>query len=198
MLTTPARPNIHINLNSGKVLEQDVGLITTQEDHFKRTGGALIDDYLLMSCSDTFVKAYRQWLDKVGHGMPWFQGLAKRSSNVDAHVANIPPSPPNLDPLHHRAGNQLETCYHRHVIHCPSTRRALGRVQALKRIAIASTLASVTVSCFMAASYQLLSHKGTQELLKFLVPLITLWSLAAASLLRLEQCFFVSFRGKIR
>jgi len=130
--------------------------------------------------------------------MPWFQGLAKRSSNVDAHVANISPSPPNLDPLHHRAGNQLETRYHRHVIYCPPTRRALGRVQFLKRIAIASTLASVTVSCSMSVSYQLLSHEGMQKLLKFLVPLIPLSSLAAASLHRLEQCFFVSFRGRIR
>ena len=60
MLTTPAQPNIHHNLNSCKVLEQDVGLITTQEDHFKRTGRALIDDYLLLSSSDAFVKAYRQ------------------------------------------------------------------------------------------------------------------------------------------
>jgi hypothetical protein len=151
----------------------------------------------MLSSSDTFVKAYRQWLDKVGHGMPWFQGLAKRSSNVDSHLANIPPSPPNLDPLHHRAGNHLETRYHRHVIHCPSTRRALDRVRALKRIAIASALASITVSCGMSASYQLLSHEGLQKLVKFvLVPFIPLSSLAAASLHRLEQCFFVSFKRK--
>lgn len=190
------KPKFLQNLNSCKILEQDAGLITTQEDHFKRTKRALKDDYILLSSSDTFVKAYRQWLDKVGHGMPWFQGLANRSANVDNHLAEIPPSPPNLDPIHHRAGNYLETRYHRHVMHCPATRKALRRVQTLKKGMLALAITSITLSCGMATSKQLLSKWNIARMLRIFVPLIPLSSLAAAGLHRLEQCFFVSFKRK--
>lgn len=191
------KPKFLTNLNSCKILEQDAGLITTQEDHFKRTKHALKDDYILLGSSDVFVKAYRQWLDKVGHGMPWFQGLATSSTNVDDHLANIPPSPPNLDPIAHRAGNHLETRYHRHVIHCPTTRKALYRVQALKKSMIALAVTSITLSCGMSASNQILANKLMfQRILKGLVPLIPLSSLAAAGLNKLEKRFFVSFKRK--
>jgi len=59
------KPKFLGNLNSCKILEQDAGLITTQEDHFKRSKRSLRDDYILLSSSDVFVKSYRQWLDKV-------------------------------------------------------------------------------------------------------------------------------------
>lgn len=191
------KPKFLTNLNSCKILEQDAGLITTQEDHFKRTTKhALKDDYILLGSSDMFVKSYRQWLDKVGHGMPWFQGLATRSSNVDDHLAKVPILPPNLDPISHRAGNHVETRYHRHVMHCPKTRNALHRVQALKKVMLALSVASITLSCGMSASDQLLSNKLTQRLLKALVPLIPMSSLAAAGLAKLEQRFFVSFKRK--
>ena len=189
------KPKFLTNLNSCKILEQDAGLITTQEDHFKRTKHALKDDYILLSSSDVFVKAYRQWLDKVGHGMPWFQGLATRSTNVDDHLAEYPPSSPTLDPVYHRAGNKLETRYDRHVRHCPTTRKALGRVRALKTGMIALAVASITLSCGMASS-QLVSQRVIRKMLQFIVPVIPLSSLAAAGLHRLEQCFFVSFKRK--
>ncbi len=126
-----AKPTFLRNLNSCKILEQDAGLITAQEDYFKRRKHTLKEDYILLSTSDVFVKTYRQWLDKVGHGMPWFQGLASCSSNVDNHLTEYV-SPPAMDPMFHRAGNHLETRYHRHVMHCPTTRKALGRVQVYR------------------------------------------------------------------
>jgi len=191
------KPKFLANLNSCKILEQDAGLITTQEDHFKRTGRTPGDDYILLSSSDVFVKAYRQWLDGVGHGMPWFQGLVARSENVDGHLADIPPSPPNLDPIHHRAGNYLETRYHRHVMHCPATRNALRRIQALKRGMKALAIASITLSCGMLTSDRLLSRGLlVRKMLRVLVPLIPISSLAAAMLSRLESRFFVSFKRK--
>ena len=190
------KPKFLTNLNSCKILEQDAGLITTQEDHFKRTKHALKDDYILLGSSDMFVKSYRQWLDKVGHGMPWFQGLATRSSNVDDHLAEVPVLPPNLNPISHRAGNHVETRYHRHVMHCPKTRNALHRVQALKKGMLALAVMSITLSCGMSSSNQVLSNKLTRRLLNILVPLIPLSSLAAAGLAKLERRFFVSFKRK--
>lgn len=191
-----SKPKFLQNLNSCKILEQDAGLITTQEDYFKRTQHALKDDYILLSTSDVFVKAYRQWLDKVGHGMPWFQGLAKRSNNVDDHLADIPVLPPNLDSIYHRAGNHIETRYHRHVMHCPATKRALRRVQLLKKCMMTAAVASITLSCGMATSNQLFSKKIVRNMMKLLVPLIPLSSLAAAGLHKLEKRFFVSFKRK--
>ena len=189
------KPRFLRDLNSCKILEQDVGLITTQEDHFKRTKHALKDDYILLGSSDTFVKTYRQWLDKVGHGMPWFQGLATRSLNVDNHLAEPPILPPNLDSISHRAGNHVETRYHRHVMHCPNTKNALHRVQAMKKGMLILTIASITLSCGISSSSNLLPYVP-KKLIKALVPLIPLSTLATAGLHKLEQRFFVSFKRK--
>ena len=128
--------------------------------------------------------------------MPWFQGLASRSANVDSHLAEIPPSPPNLDPVGHRAGNFLETRYHRHVMHCPTTRKALHRVQKLKKGMLALTVASITISCSFATSNQLLSKWNLARILHVTVPLIPVSTLAAAGLHKLEKSFFVSFKRK--
>ena len=82
-------------------------------------------------------------------------------------------------------------------MHCPKTLNALHRVQALKKGMLALALATITLSCGMsAASNQVLSNKLTRRLLKVLVPLIPISSLAAAGLAKLEQRFFVSFKRK--
>jgi phenylpropionate dioxygenase-like ring-hydroxylating dioxygenase large terminal subunit len=200
------KPQFLKNLNSCKILEQDVGLITTQEDHFARQrrlpsnrprptttaaaaaattgrggGGlsssssfpSLADDYLLLKSSDTLVEAYRKWMDQVGHGMPWFQGLATRSSsssssssslsssnenddttptkNVYGHLTGVLELSPALDPFRHRGSNELETRYHRHVMKCPTTRNALQAVQYWKRICGCVAVGSMTVTSIFAS-----------------------------------------------
>jgi phenylpropionate dioxygenase-like ring-hydroxylating dioxygenase large terminal subunit len=200
-----SKPEFLRNLNSCKVLEQDAGLITTQEDNFKRRPNRQIqDDFLMLQSSDVFVKTYRQWLDQVGHGMPWFQGLATRSDNVNHHLSGFV-SPPALDPMFHRAGNHLETRYHRHVVHCPTTRNALARVQTLKRVMLALAVLCITLSCGTAPLVGSTSCTATmspklasaiKQAWKVLVPLIPLSCFASAALHRLEQAFFVSFKRK--
>jgi nitrite reductase/ring-hydroxylating ferredoxin subunit len=196
------KPEFLRHLNSCKILEQDAGLITTQEDYFKRCPDRrLQDDFILLPSSDLFVKVYRRWLDQVGHGMPWFQGLATRSDNVDDHLSGFV-APPALDPMFHRAGNQLETRYHRHVIHCPTTRNALHRVQKLKKAMLALAILSITLSCGVApamASPSSLPPKLcrlAKRSLKMFVPMIPLSCIAAAALNRLEKAFFVGFERK--
>ena len=199
------KPEFLRNLNSCKILEQDAGLITTQEDYFKRQPDQrLKDNFLLLKSADVFVKSYRQWLDQVGHGMPWFQGLATKSNNVDDHLTGFE-TPPALDPMFHRAGNFLETRYHRHVMHCPTTRSALARIQQTKRITIGIAIAAITLSCALAplvgstsgpaaANTRLLTI--AKHSLKVLVPAIPLSCTVSALLHRLEQRFFVSFKRK--
>ena len=200
-----AKPTFLRNLNSCKILEQDVGLITTQEDYFKRNPDRrLQDDFLLLRSSDLFVKFYRQWLDQVGHGMPWFQGLATKSNNVDDHLTGFE-SPPALNPLSHRGGNVLETRYHRHVVHCPTTRRALARLQQMKRISVGVAITAITISCAIAPVMGSISGQAAisprllcmaKHMLKVLVPTIPLSCSASALLHRLEQRFFASFKRK--
>ncbi|KAL7566793.1 hypothetical protein ACA910_019384 [Epithemia clementina (nom. ined.)] len=162
------------HLNSCKVLEQDVGLITTQEDHFHRHAHRQpSQDYFMVQSSDTYVKSYRQWMDRVGHGMPWFQGLARSSPTMHAgdsavwvptnnnkngggSSSSIPTAalPPALTPAYHRASNQdvVETRYHRHVLHCPTTRTALRTIQRWKW-----TLAAVSGTSWTALSWMFVS-----------------------------------------
>jgi hypothetical protein len=97
--------------------------------------------------------------------------------------------------VYHPAANHLETRYDRYVCHCPNTRKALGRVRALKRSMMALAVASITLSCGMASSQQV-SQSVILKMLQFIIPLIPLSSFAGAGLYRLEQCLIVSFKRK--
>ena len=194
------------HLNSCKILEQDMGLITTQEDHFARNPGrTLRDGFLLLSSSDKFVGAYRRWLDRVGHGMPWFQGL-DTSSNVNVHTFGTTPLPPGLDPAGHSASGQdvVETRYHRHVMHCPLTRNALRNVQRLKSTFVAVTVLAVTAVLGLVPVVVASGVNGggvgymavCRSVLRFLLPVVPLSAAGAATAHELEQRFFVSFKRK--
>ncbi|GFH58515.1 hypothetical protein CTEN210_14991 [Chaetoceros tenuissimus] len=181
------------NLGSCKILEEDVGLITTQEDYFTRTGRNLSQDFLLLRTSDLFVGQYRKWLDSVGHGMPWFQGLSRSSVDVPTSRATKHELQPGLDPMNHRASGFLETRLHRFVIHNPPARKALKRIKKLKKIAMALTLASFATSLNSSFPTLLL-----QRFFSLVLPGFT--SLTAFILHRLEQLFYVSHsrREKLR
>ena len=181
------------NLGSCKILEEDVGLITTQEDYFTRTGRNLSQDFLLLKTSDLFVGQYRKWLDSVGHGMPWFQGLSRSSVDVPKSRATKHELQPGLDPMNHRASGFLETRLHRFVIHNPPARKALKRIKKWKKIAMALTLASFGTSLNSSFPTPLL-----QRFFSLVLPGFT--SLSALILHRLEQLFYVSHsrREKLR
>lgn len=59
-----------------------MGLICAQEDHVARTGQTLQDSFIPIKSSDGLVVEYRKWLDRVGHGMPFFQGWKKSKVRV--------------------------------------------------------------------------------------------------------------------
>jgi len=200
MMLLSLRPKFLQDLNSCKVLEQDVGLITTQEDHFARNPDRqLANDFLLLKSSDLFVEEYRKWMDKVGNGMPWYQGLASRSTNVSNHLSGAE-RPPALDPANHRASNEAltETRYHRHVLRCPNTRKALVRVKLFKKIFMTTTIFAITmastVSSMMIGGCENIALK--RALRWFLVPAIPLSSLIVAGLHKLEKQFYFSFKRK--
>eukprot|EP00977_Amphora_coffeiformis_P001589 scaffold307_cov162-Amphora_coffeaeformis.AAC.5 len=197
------KPKFLRDLNSCKILEQDVGLITTQEDHFARNPErSLEDDFLLLGSSDTFVGAYRRWLDMVGAGMPWFQGLASRSANMRTTPTSGAGNElaPALDPAHHRSSGQdnVETRYHRHVMHCPTTRKALERVQFFKQLSLvaAITCGSIVAGMIPFAGLLQISWRGQNMFRGFLMMGIPLFSTFFLGLRRFERAFFMSFKRK--
>lgn len=198
MLLISLKPKFLQNLNSCKILEQDVGLITTQEDHFARNPNRqLSDDFFMLKSSDLFVEEYRKWMDLVGNGMPWYQGLTRRSSNVGNHLTGIERSPA-LDPANHRASNEFgfETRYHRHVVKCPTTRKALARVKLLKKFMCGSAISAITISLAMSSL-----SLNNMVLLKclyrwFIIPAIPLSSVLTFALHNLEKRFYHSFKRK--
>ena len=193
------KPKAFRDLNSCKILEQDVGLITSQEDHFARNSDrALADDFLLLRSSDRFVGEYRKWMDRVGAGMPWFQGLAKRSPNVANHLTGNELAPA-LNAANHRSSgqNSVETRYHRHVVHCPTTRKMLRRVQVLKRFSTLFSAAALAVTAGLAptavqATASLLTRRIFSALFLSVLASVGMFAWLGS----LEQRFYVSFKRR--
>lgn len=184
------KPQFLRNLNSCKVLEQDMGLISSQEDHFKRTNRNLNEDFLLLDSTDKFVGVYRRWLDSVGHGMPWFQGLSQASTNVAAITDHQ--LPPKLFPMMHRASGYQETRYHRHVVHCPTTRRALRNIKKSKKLSLGLAVAA-SVICTSLLSFSVMVPR---RLMVGLISSIPIFASVAGLLKKLENCFYVSFKRR--
>lgn len=182
------KPMWYRHLNSCKVLEQDMGLITTQEDHFTRTNRNLSQDFLLLKSSDAFVGQYRKWLDTVGGGMPWFQGLASASSGARASATNHELRP-GLDPIRQRSSGVFETRYHSHVLRCPATRKALTRIKKGKTISLAVMFVAFAASVNMLA----LPVRTTPALFRLVSLSVPAFAGLAALLDRLEKLFYVSF-----
>ena len=190
-LLVELKPMWFRHLNSCKVLEQDMGLITTQEDYFTRTKRNLSQDFLLLRSSDAFVGQYRKWLDAVGDGMPWFQGLASASDEARAS-STCHELRPGLDPVGHRSSKVLETRYHCHVVHCPATRNALARIKKGKKLSLAAMFVAFAASVNMLALPS--NPVKTAPILFRLVSLsVPAFAGLAALLQRLESMFHVSF-----
>mmetsp|Transcript_101278 Transcript_101278/g.285531 ORF Transcript_101278/g.285531 Transcript_101278/m.285531 type:complete len:520 (+) Transcript_101278:109-1668(+) len=156
LLPAPARlllglkPRWARHLNSCKILEQDVALITSQEDHLARTGKTFAEEGLVtLRSSDAFVLAYRQWLDAVGHGMPWAVGW-RTATPLARPRAEVP----HVSLPGHRAGlSRLE----RHVRLSKCSQKALRRASATRKVA------HVLLVCLVAAAYPLAGVPLTQK-----------------------------------
>ncbi|CAN0492450.1 unnamed protein product, partial [Ectocarpus sp. 12 AP-2014] len=138
------KPKFLRHLNSCKILEQDMNLICAQEDYVARTGKTLSESFLPIKSSDVLVVELRKWLDRVGHGMPFFEGWkkSKEAADLNDHEDCRRPS--------HRS---FESRYHRHVLICAETRRALATVKRVKKGGLA-------LSALLAAASVLLSRAG--------------------------------------
>ena len=131
-------PEWVIHQVSNKVLEQDMGFLASQNEVLMREKVPTSRLYLNLRTSDVFVMEYRKWLDKVGHGMPYYFGhktlwLPSTDPIVEAApaglVASIASSQPMKGATTMGAGLPFSSDptnrYFRHVVHCAMCRKAL-------------------------------------------------------------------------
>ncbi|GLJ14740.1 hypothetical protein SUGI_0238900 [Cryptomeria japonica] len=144
-----------IHQTSNKVFEQDMGFLSSQNEVLLREKVPTRDLYLSLKSCDTWVTEYRKWLDRVGHGMPYYFGhqtfsLPRSPALLEAAPAGLvaanaasAPTKGGLGTVH---SPDPTNRYFRHVIHCKECRLALKGFQKWKT----TFLALGCLSCGMA------------------------------------------------
>lgn len=124
------------NLNSCKILEQDISLITSQEDMLTKNQGIDANnekekipakEWLTMKSQDLILVQYRKWLDIVGPNMPYYMGWKNRSA-LPAIKTSFTERPSSLS---HR---QHESRYYRHVMNNKNMVKVLSNVVNMKKM----------------------------------------------------------------
>lgn len=128
---------------SNKVFEQDMGFLASQNEELLQRGVPAGSLYLNLRSSDVFVMEYRKWLDKVGHGMPYYVGhkslspppkpavLEDAPAGFVAATASSQPTKGGLGIVF--ATNPTNRYFH-HVVHCAFCRQALQNFKTGKQI----------------------------------------------------------------
>ncbi|XXG58515.1 hypothetical protein AAC387_Pa04g0814 [Persea americana] len=152
-------PKWYFHQNAGKVFEQDMGFLSSQNEVLmkeKVPTGAL---YLNLRSSDTWVAEYRKWMDKVGHGMPYYFGhntiSLPRDPAVVEHapaglVAGISASMPAKGGIGAVHAPNPANRYFRHVVHCKGCRKTVQAFQAWKNGLYILTLATAALAVLVS------------------------------------------------
>ncbi|KAJ7538368.1 hypothetical protein O6H91_11G045400 [Diphasiastrum complanatum] len=136
-------PTWLIHRTSNTVFEQDMGFLSSQNATMIRKGVPTKDLYLNLKSSDTWVTEYRKWLDKVGHGMPYYIGhrtlsLAPAAAVLEAApaglVAATASSYPSKGVISTLFARDPTNRYFRHVIHCITCRKALKNFKKVQKL----------------------------------------------------------------
>ena len=152
-------PEWYFHQNAGKVFEQDMGFLSSQNEILMKERVPTKQLYLNLRSSDTWVAEYRRWMDKVGHGMPYHFGhstisLPEQPAVVEhapaGLVASLSASSPAKGGIGTMHAPNLANRYFRHVVHCKGCRSVVKAFQAWKNaffvLAIASTALAILVA----------------------------------------------------
>ncbi|CAM6116303.1 unnamed protein product [Calypogeia fissa] len=158
-LNTGMIPKWLIHMVGAKVFDQDVIFLAAQNETLIRNGVPTENVYLNIRSSDTMVVEYRKWLDKVGHGLPYYFGhKTVHSSPVAAAVERAPAGPeahavstqPSKGAFGHMYARDPTNRYFKHVVHCKSCRSALNNFRQSQKVslvlAVLSTAVAITLS----------------------------------------------------
>ena len=171
------------HLNSCKILEQDIGLITSQEDinaresYRRGEAQALSDSWLPISSSDLMLVQYRKWLDRVGKGMPFYQGYDTASS---APSTSAQPTDSTSDPRHRMTHSR----YFAHVAQNKCTMQALKNIEAMLVLARFGFMASIAAGAVVTSAVW-----RTRSLIAGLLSYALTFTLS-----NLRQIFYINFQ----
>ncbi|KAI4376212.1 hypothetical protein MLD38_013999 [Melastoma candidum] len=152
-------PKWYFHQNASKVFEQDMGFLSSQNEVLIKEKVPTKQLYLNLRSSDTWVAEYRKWMDKAGHGMPYYIGhstisLPKVPAVVEhapaGFVAGASASLPTKGGIGSMHAPNLANRYFRHVIHCKGCRDVVKAFQAWKNGL--SVLAAALVALAILAS----------------------------------------------
>ncbi|XP_047323962.1 protein TIC 55, chloroplastic-like [Impatiens glandulifera] len=152
-------PKWYLHQNACKVFEQDMGFLSSQNEVLLKEKVPTKELYINLRSSDTWVFEYRKWMDKVGHGMPYYFGhgsisLPKQPAVIEhapagllANVSATMPAKGGIGTMH---SPNVVNRYFRHVIHCKGCQSVVKSFEvwknALSMIALVSTALAIMVS----------------------------------------------------
>ncbi|XP_050268198.1 protein TIC 55, chloroplastic [Quercus robur] len=153
-------PKWYFHQNAGKVFEQDMGFLSSQNEVLMKEKVPTKELYINLKSSDTWVAEYRKWMDKVGHGMPYHFGhstisLPKQPAVIEHAPAGLVagfsasfPAKGGIGTMH--APNVVNRFF-RHVVHCKGCRTVIKAFQAWKNALSATTIALVALAILVSA-----------------------------------------------
>ncbi|XP_020265809.1 protein TIC 55, chloroplastic-like isoform X2 [Asparagus officinalis] len=124
-------PKWFFHQNICKVLEQDMGFLSSQNEILMKEMTPVGKMYINLGSCDTWVLEYRKWKDRVGHGMPYYFGHSSISlpnepalveqyrAGLDAGISASMPAKGGIADIY--ASNPINR-YSRHVVHCKKCR----------------------------------------------------------------------------
>ncbi|KAJ6373258.1 hypothetical protein OIU76_027567 [Salix suchowensis] len=155
-------PKWYFHQNACKIFEQDMGFLSSQNEVLMKEKVPTKELYINLKSSDTWVAEYRKWMDKVGHGMPYYFGHTTISlPEVPAVVEHAPaglvagvsassPAKGGIGTMH---APNVNNRYFRHVIHCKGCTSVVKGFQAWKNALSAISLA-LTALAILASGRQ--------------------------------------------
>ncbi|KAM0849121.1 hypothetical protein ACQ4PT_053923 [Festuca glaucescens] len=149
-------PKWYLHQNAGKVFEQDMGFLSSQNEVLMKEKVPTKELYLNLRSSDTWVAEYRRWMDRAGHGMPYYFGHSTlKTPTLPAvveqapagAVAGISASFPAKGGLGTQHAPNPTNRYFRHVVHCKGCRDTVNKYTALKNafVVLAAVAAAAAV-----------------------------------------------------
>ncbi|KAL3699050.1 hypothetical protein R1sor_017072 [Riccia sorocarpa] len=152
-------PKWIIHSTGTTILEQDMGFLSAQNETMVRENKPTKDFYLNLKSQDVWVDEYRKWMDKVGHGMPYYFGHRTLSpppiSALQEHspaglTATISSTYPSKGAFGHKYARDPTNRYFRHVVHCKPCRTALSNFEKAQKASLVLGLLSAGVATIMS------------------------------------------------
>ncbi|GJS19877.1 protein TIC 55, chloroplastic [Tanacetum coccineum] len=151
-------PEWYFHQNAGKVFEQDMGFLSSQNEILMKEKVPTKQLYINLRSSDTWVAEYRKWMDKVGHGMPYHFGHSTISMPVEpavvehapaGFVASIAASSPAKGGIDTKYAPNPANRYFRHVVHCKECRSVVKAFETWKNGLSVVAAVSVTFAILL-------------------------------------------------